>query len=140
MSQSNCRRVDAVTFKGSSEPMHIFHYDSEPFESLKSKSDACDALLKKCAWTDAEAQAVGINLDEFKSLFNNNKEHIVRQVYEMGFLSYVDGHWDKSRIILAMWLDKFPGDPLGFVLLERLANHDFKAPDGWAGYHALTEK
>ena len=138
--QSNCRRVDSVIFKGSSEPMHIFHYDCEAFETLKERPKKVDDLLKKCAWVDSDAQAADINLDEFKSLFNNNKEHIVRQVYEMGFLAYVDGKWDKSRIILAMWLDKFPADPLGFYLLERLYNSNFKAPQGWAGHHSLTEK
>ncbi len=138
--QSNCRRVDSVTFKGSSDPMHIFHYDSEPFESLKTKSPEVDELLSKCSWTEAEATQIGINLQEFQSFFASNKEAIVRQVYEMGFLSYLDGHWDKSKIILSMWLESFPGDNVALVLLDRLVRHDFKAPEDWAGFHALTEK
>jgi len=31
-------------------------------------------------------------------------------------------------------------DNVAMVLLDRLKEANFKAPIGWAGYHALTEK
>jgi class 3 adenylate cyclase len=138
--QSSCRRVDAVTFKGSSEPMHIFHYDSEPFDSLKKGSVASEDLLAKCTWTNEDAKAASVDVAEIKNLLDSKKEHTVRQVYEMGFLSYVDGQWDKSKIMLAIWVERFPADPLGLFLLEMLHSEQFKAPAAWPGYHALTEK
>jgi hypothetical protein len=138
--QSNCRRVDSVTFKGSSEPMHIFHYDAVPFDTLLSAHQGLDGLLAECQWTDEDAMAAGIKIDEIKRLLLSNKVALERQVYEMGFLSYIDGRWERCKIILFMWLKAFPGDQVAHVLLERIREQHFTAPKGWTGFHSLTEK
>lgn len=140
--QSNCGRVDSVTFKGSNEPMCIFHYDSEPFDSLaKVKGyDGLEQLLEECEVEDDDYTRIGIEKEEIEKLLSSHKVALARQVYEKGFLFYIDGEWEKSKVVLAMWLRAFPGDHLAHVLLDRIREQGFKAPENWQGYHALTEK
>mmetsp|Transcript_14320 Transcript_14320/g.29448 ORF Transcript_14320/g.29448 Transcript_14320/m.29448 type:complete len:1400 (-) Transcript_14320:60-4259(-) len=140
--QNNCRRVDSVTFKGSNEPMKIFHFDSEAFEEFAKggQSDDVKALLAECKWDKAQAKAKGIDLAEVDNLFGSKKGVLVKQIYDRAFESYVDGDWGKAKIILVLWLERFPQDKVAAVLLERLKEAGFQAPPGWPGYHALTEK
>ena len=91
--QSNCRRVDSVTFKGSSEPMHIFHYDAEPFDALVKPHEGLEELLEECDAQRCDAERAGVDLAEVSSLLASQKVALARQVYEMGFLSYMDGNW-----------------------------------------------
>jgi len=139
--QSSCRRVDSVTFKGSSEPMHIFHFDNEPFETMKHKPSHYEQLFEATEWMKEEdAVNAGINIKDVTGMLDSTKEVIVRQVYEMAFHSYVDGDWEKCKYLFHMWIERFPGDILAQVLIERLMLSEFIAPTDWAGYRSLSEK
>lgn len=138
--QNKCRRVDSVTFKGSNEPMKIFHFDSIAFEHLCRESERVNRLLKRCTWEKHEAESLNIDSNEFEDMCKSGKDHLIKQVYEGGFGYYVNGEWSKAKIILSIWLKNFPGDSVGIILLERLCEANFVAPADWAGYHSLTEK
>jgi len=139
--QSSCRRVDSVTFKGSSEPMHIFHFDSEPFEVMAHKPSNYEQLFEATEWhKEEDAVNAGLNIKDIAGMLDSTKEVIVRQVYEMAFHSYIDGDWEKCKCIFHMWIEKFPGDVLAQVLIERLMKLKFVVPEDWQGYHSLSEK
>jgi len=82
--QNSCRRVDSVTFKGSNEPMKIFHFDNEPFPRLAGPREEVKKLLEECKWSDDDAHAYGIDLDELDVLCSGKKEVLIRQVYDRG--------------------------------------------------------
>ena len=138
--QSFCRKVDCVTFKGSSEPMNIFHYDTESLSMLTTKNLETETLLQSCKWNDQEVASCEITVESIYESLHSRKDSIARQVYEQAFLSYIDGKWLKCKIILALWLTKFPCDNPAIVLLENILHQDFTPPKGWAGYRSLTEK
>ena len=138
--QSSCRKVDRVTFKGSSDPMNVYHFDSEQFSAMTERSTTTETLLESCKWTDDDVIHSNLNMDEIYENLHSKKDSIVRQVYESAFLAYVDGDWLKAKILLGLWVTKFPIDQPGVVLLENICSQDFTPPKPWLGYRALTEK
>lgn len=139
--QSSCRRVDSVTFKGSSEPMHIYHFDTEPFEAMMHKPHNYEQLFEATEWLKEEdAVRAGLDIKDIARMLDNTKEVVVRQVYEMAFRAYTDGDWEKCKYVFHMWIEKFPGDILAQVLVGRLMGLGFVLPVDWQGYHSLSEK
>mmetsp|Transcript_39068 Transcript_39068/g.47004 ORF Transcript_39068/g.47004 Transcript_39068/m.47004 type:complete len:1389 (-) Transcript_39068:157-4323(-) len=150
--QSTCRRVDSVTFKGSNDPMHIFHQDVEPFHALVTKPDNYDDLLRNTYWKNVDGnngshdqkidihKIYGFDEIDINESLNSEISSVVREVYDRAFNAYLDGDWGKCKILCHMWVTKFPGDVLSHALIEHMILHKFKCPEGWMGYHALTEK
>lgn len=139
--QSTCRRCDRVTFKGSKEPMHIFHQDITPFHQLSSKPENYAELLEVTSWKEeAELTNVGIDIIAVKASLSSSKNIRVREIYEQAFNAYLDGNWKISKYLWHLWMEKFPGDTITNVLVSYLYEHNFDCPEGWEGYRALTEK
>mmetsp|Transcript_18250 Transcript_18250/g.52716 ORF Transcript_18250/g.52716 Transcript_18250/m.52716 type:complete len:201 (-) Transcript_18250:6-608(-) len=139
--QTTCRRVDSVTFKGSNEPMKIFHQDVEPFDPNGPKPDNYADLLAATSWRN-EAELDGANVDVsfiIKSL-QSKKTLDVREVYDQAFNAYLDGKWGRCKVLCHLWLERFPSDAVMHVLVEYLMKHNFQCPQGWQGFHALREK
>ena len=139
--QSTCRRCDRVTFKGSQEPMNIFHQDTEPFDHLTHKPDNYADLLQATSWNgESELVAAGVDVNVVLKSLKSTKNVTIREVYEQAFNAYLDGKWKKSKFLWHLWMEKFPGDVITHVLVRYLMKYDFDCPVGWKGYHPLTEK
>ena len=108
---------------------------------MKHRPPHYESLFEATEWLKEEdAINAGLNIKDISGMLDSTKEVIVRQVYEMAFHSYIDGDWEKCKYIFHMWIEKFPGDILAQVLVERLMKSKFQVPENWAGYHNLSEK
>ena len=145
--QKCCRKADRVTFKGSSEPMTIFHYDDRPLDVLSANSTTTRPenfldLMQATSWdkdTDICHQ-VGLDVGNIVQCMRSGRNLQLREVYDDLFNSYVDGKWSRCRILCHLWMERFPVDVLVHVLVEYLARYSFECPESWSGYHPLTEK
>jgi len=139
--QSSCRRVDRVVFKGITEPITIYHQDITPFESMSDKPNNYAELLTSTAWKDKnEINKLGINLFEMIKALESEKNLLIRQVYDAAFNAYLDGEWDRCKVLFHLWLEKFPGDVVVQVLVEYLIKNNFKRPKSWKGYRIRQDK
>ena len=139
---SMCRRVDSVTFKGSSEPMKIYLYDAEAFDDpSKEKPENYAELLAATSWKDeAELDRVGVDVRPVLRSLQSEKLRELREVYDRTFDAYIDGKWGRCKVLCHLWMERFPGDAAVHVLTEFLWKHDFHCPEDWRGYHALRDK
>ena len=135
--QSTCRRCDRVSFKGSTDPMVIYHQDVEPLSTLQSPPQNHNELLEMTSW-DKENKYRGLIEDAQSKLRLGDRSQ--REVYDALFNSYLDGDWARARVLCRLWCVRFPGDVVVAGLVARLGQHDFRCPDTWPGFHALTEK
>jgi TolA-binding protein len=139
--QSTCRRVDRVTFKGSSEPMTIYYQDTEPFQNLKMKPDNYGDLMTATSWENKEEiEKLGIDLTATLKALQSDKNLLIRDVYDVAFNAYLDGEWGKSKVLFHLWLEKFPGDTIIQLIVNYLMSHNFECPKSWAGFHILSAK
>ena len=139
--QSTCRRVDRVVFKGCLEPSTIFHLDIEPFSALVKKPDDYSQLLLATSWSGKEeVEKSGLDLTKVLKALESDKSLLQREIYENAFNAYEDGNWGNSKILLNLWLEKFPGDLLVQSLCRTLMSHNFTCPDDWKGYRVLHKK
>jgi len=139
--QSTCRRVDRVTFKGSTEPMTIYYQDIEPFHTLKKKPVNYGDIMTATSWkTKEEITETGLDLTAILQALQSDKNLLIRDVYDVAFNAYLDGQWGKCKILLHVWLEKFPGDTVMQVMVNYLMSHNFESPVNWEGYHALNSK
>jgi class 3 adenylate cyclase len=138
--QSTCRRCDKVSFKGSTEPMVIYHQDVEPLSTLQSPPPNHSELLEVTSWDEeTEANYRGL-IQDARSKLQSNTELVQREVYDALFNSYLDQDWSRCKIFCHLWIQRFPGDAIASCLIETLSKHSWRVPDDWPGYHALTEK
>lgn len=123
--QGHCRRIDVVTVKGSEIPMGLYTYDitdlpdtigEEPMDTFRFDVDPVFPALHKSV-------AAGF-YDAFNAMVD----------------SYVAGDWGAAKEHLAECKRMWPDDGPSSSLEDVMAAKDFVAPDGWAGYRALTEK
>ena len=139
--QSTCRRVDRVTFKGSSEPMTIYYQDTEPFQNLKMKPDNYGDLMTATSWENKEEiEKLGIDLTATLKALQSDKNLLIRDVYDVAFNAYLDGEWGKSKVLFHLWLEKFPGDTIIQLIVNYLMSHNFECPKSWTGFHILSAK
>lgn len=140
--QSTCRRVDRVTFKGSSEPMTLYHQDIEPIQNLRKKPDNYGEIMTASSWKNNkdEIERMGLDLTSILKALQSDKNLLIRDVYDVAFNAYLDGEWGKCKILFHLWLEKFPGDTIIQVLVKYLMSHNFVRPEGWSGFHALSAK
>jgi len=139
--QSTCRRVDNVVFKGSKEAMVIFYQDIEKFEDLKDVTDNYANLMYVTSWKNKEEVAhLGIDVNAILKMLMSENNLLIREVYDRAFNAYLDREWNKSKVILHLWLEKFPGDIIAQTLVEYLMKFNFECPLDWPGHHILNEK
>ena len=141
--QKRTRKVDRVTFKGSSEPMTIYHYDDRPYDILATttKPSNYTELIKSTSWSDgSELRNAGVDITEVTNAFNSGMSLCVREVYDDLFNAFLDGKWNRCKILCRLWMERFPGDVIVHNIVEYLQRHSFECPSDWSGYHALTEK
>jgi len=139
--QSNCRICDRVTFKGCTDPMYIYHYDTVPFDELGQTPQNYLELLNATSWAvGEELMENDVLLTEINSALNSSMYFTMREIYDMAFREYIDGNWQKCKNLLHLWLKKVPGDVLAQVLTENLMAYNFEAPKDWLKYRALKEK
>ncbi|KAL7553381.1 hypothetical protein ACHAWF_017532 [Thalassiosira exigua] len=138
--QSTCRRCDKVIFKGSTEPMVVYHQDLEPLAMLQSQPQNHTALLDATSWDDqTESKYRGL-IKDAQTKLDSSTELVQREVYDALFNSYLDKDWNRCKIFCHLWMKRFPGDVIVTCLVEQLSSNDFQCPETWPGYHALTEK
>jgi class 3 adenylate cyclase len=132
--QSTCRRADRVVVSDSNESFTIFHHDMEPLQSLQKKPKDYSNLILATSWkSKEEVIGEGINITEIIKSLQSDKTLLIREVYDAAFNLYIDGNWKKCKILLHLWLEKFPGDVLVQNLIRYLMRHDFICPDEWNG-------
>lgn len=138
--QSTCRRVDQIVLTDSHDSMTIFHHDIEPFQSLQNKPNDYSDLILATSWKNKEEViGEGINITEIITSLQSDKTLLIREVYDAAFNSYIDGNWKKCKILLHLWLEKFPGDVLVQNLIRYLIRHDFICPDEWNGTEICSQ-
>lgn len=142
--QSTCRRCDRVTFKGSNEPMTIYVQDSG-FEHLKKilevdKEHNVKIQEATKPGDNEELKKMGIDTNAVLESLNSSSTLNIREVYDEAFNAYLNGDWDKSKVLFHFWLKSFPGDTVATVLVEYLIQHNFICPSEWKGYHSLKDK
>jgi hypothetical protein len=138
--QSTCRRCDKVIFKGSTDPMVIYHHDNEPLASLNSPSRNHQDLLLTTSWDDETDQTYNGLINDARSKLSSERELAQREVYDALFNSYLDRDWNRCKIFCHLWMKKFPGDNVVACLVNHLSKHNFECPLSWPGFHVLTEK
>ena len=141
--QKRTRKVDRVTFKGSSEPMTIYHYDDRPYDILATTTKPSNyaELIKSTSWRDgSELRQAAVDITEVTNAFNSGMSLCIREVYDDLFNAFLDGKWHRCKILCRLWMERFPGDAIVHNIVEYLRRHSFECPSDWAGYHALTEK
>eukprot|EP00804_Cyclotella_cryptica_P006131 CCRYP_018429-RA/>CCRYP_018429-RA protein AED:0.03 eAED:0.03 QI:3227/0/0.5/1/0/0/2/0/1348 len=138
--QSTCRRCDKVIFKGSTDPMVIYHHDTEPLASLNALPRNHQDLLSTTSWDDETDHAYYGLINDARSKLSSERELAQREVYDALFNSYLDRDWNRCKIFCHLWMKKFPGDPVVVCLVNHLSKNNFECPLSWPGYHALTEK
>ena len=141
--QKRTRKVDRVTFKGSSEPMTIYHYDDQPYDVLATTTKPSNyiELINSTSWRDgSEIRQAGVDITEVTNAFNSGMSLCVREVYDDLFNAFLDGKWNRCKILCRLWMEQFPGDVLVHTIVEYCKKTSFVCPPDWAGYHALTEK
>jgi len=138
--QSTCRRCDRVSFKGSTDPMVIYHQDLEPLSKLQLPPQNHTELLEITSWDkEIEINYRGL-IKDAQSKLQSNTELVQREVYDALFNSYLDKDWNRCKIFCHLWIQRFPGDDIVNCLVEMLGRHNFRCPETWPGFHALTEK
>ena len=139
--QSTCRRVDRVTFKGSSEPMTMYYQDTEPFNNLKKIPDNYGDMMTATSWKNKEEiESLDLDLTATLKALKSDKSLLIRDVYDVAFNAYLDGDWGKCKILFHLWLEKFPGDTIIQVIVKFLMTQNFECPENWSGFHALNVK
>ncbi len=139
--QSTCRKVDRVTFKGSTEPMTMFYQDTESFHNLKKKPENYGDIMTATSWKNKEEiDEMGLDLTTILKALQSDKNLLIRDVYDVAFNAYLDGEWGKCKILFHLWLEKFPGDIIVQVMVKFLISHNFVCPEDWKGYHVLSVK
>ena len=138
--QSTCRRCDKVIFKGSTDPMVIYHQDTEPLASLTCSPRNHEHLLELTTWDNETDKAYNGLINDAKSKLASERELVQKEVYDALFNSYLDRDWSRCKIFCHLWMEKFPGDPLVICMVNHLLRHHFRCPESWPGFHALTEK
>jgi hypothetical protein len=139
--QSTCRRVDRVTFKGSSEPMTIYYQDTDPFHTLQVKPSNYGNIMTATSWKNKEEiDKLGLDLTATIKALESGKDLLLRDVYDVAFNAYLDGEWGKCKVLFHLWLEHFPGDTIIQVLVNHLMEQDFKCPESWSGFHVLSVK
>jgi hypothetical protein len=139
--QSTCRRVDRVTFKGTTEPTTMYYQDTEPFQNLKKKPDNYGELMTATSWKNKE-EIENLDLDLTASLraLQSDKSLLIKDVYDVAFNAYLDGDWGKCKVLFHLWLEKFPGDTIIQLIVKYLMSHNFECPKDWRGFHNLSAK
>ena len=138
--QSTCRRCDRVSFKGSTDPMVIYHQDVEPLSSLQIPTPNHSKLLEITMWDkETETNYRGL-IKDAQSKLQSTSELVQREVFDALFNSYIDKDWRRCKILCHLWIERFPGDVIVNGLAERLCVHDFQCPETFLGYNSLTEK
>lgn len=140
--QSTCRRCDRVIFKGSTEPMMIYHQDETPISSLQSPPQNHDHLLEITTYDEeTEMNYRGLIQDAKNKLQASSTELAQREVYDALFNSYLDKDWARCKIYCHIWIQHFPGDALVNGLAEQMYRiNNFVCPDDWQGYYKMTGK
>ena len=122
--KSLCRVLDRVAFKGSSEPMYIYTYDTHSLNSSNLSESHYQALFN-----DAQSQhARQIDLS------------VVREMYNNAVQQYIDGKWAGAAAALEQWIKLVPKDNPAQNLLNYLKRKGLECPAEWPGYRKLERK
>lgn len=137
--QATCRRVDRVIFKGSTDPMQIYHQDVEPLSNLTTPSSNHADLVAMTSWDeDTENDYIGLIRDA-QSKIESDNEMAHRDLFDSLMNAYLDKDWTMCKIYSHLWIKKWPGDRIVVALIQELSRHNFICPDDWQ-CHKLTEK
>eukprot|EP00956_Cyclotella_meneghiniana_P034476 scaffold105349_cov72-Cyclotella_meneghiniana.AAC.2 len=138
--QSTCRRCDKVIFKGSTDPMVIYHQDVDSLAAYSLPTQNHEYMLELTAWDDETDRAYNGLINDAKSKISSERELVQREVYDALFNSYLDCDWNRCKIFCHLWVAKFPRDPVVICMINHLSNYQFQCPESWPGFHALDEK
>ena len=136
--QSSCRRVDRVTFKGSTDPMQIYHVPGASDWSNNPVSNHSE-LLAMTSWDEeAENDYRGL-ISDAQSKIDSDNEMAHRDFYDSMMNAYLDKDWQMCKIYSHLWTKKWPGDRIVVALIELLSRYNFTCPEDWQ-CHRLEQK
>mmetsp|Transcript_11544 Transcript_11544/g.10213 ORF Transcript_11544/g.10213 Transcript_11544/m.10213 type:complete len:438 (-) Transcript_11544:40-1353(-) len=156
--QANMRIIDIVTVKGSIEPIEMVTCDVD--ETLikveipkRQRNKRQDKKMKKVRGRierNRYKQAVMSNqiqvsekfeLDEDIKLMRSPYSKDFNETFKKGFELYIQGKWKKSAEVLNGIQGKLiRSDAPTMLILNYMKEFNFKAPDTWKGFRALTQK
>jgi hypothetical protein len=139
--QAQCRPLDRVTVKGSTEPVTLYTHDVS-----STGEQSCLALAEvshedHLALTKQRKQRCsGISAEQYLNVLNFQSE------WRSGFEAYVDGEWSTALVQIEKCLRLRPWDSPCKVLLKFIRNAGtadgelLRAPADWRGYRSLNSK
>ena len=148
------REIDTVTVKGSIKPVRLFTVDV----NLDGLNEVRDRFMRlpnqmKKREHERERQDTWTKLERSrkttKMIIDRDSDIIeMRQGQNTAFLKlfvqayayYKQGLFDDAHQMLLLALEVNPKDGPTKTLIEVIEDFGKKAPEGWAGYRALTSK
>ena len=131
-----CRLIDRVTVKGSEIPMGIYTFDiNMTVRDIDVYGPRFDAL--------GVQESVDFSEHKWQSLRSGTNLNMATFFtdFKTAVDAYIAGDWLTSKTLLEQCLLLVKGeDGPTTSLLSVMKKHDYKAPDGWQGYRALTSK
>lgn len=125
--QSLCRKIDRVTVKGSVQPITLYTYDVPP----------CDVSTVEELYKDADLDDEDF---DFWDYFRPRSSRTYRKRHADAVASYLEGNWLDARKGLELCLIEWSSDGASKVVLEFMRSKNFRVPDDWKGFRALTSK
>lgn len=153
--QSQFRKVDRVTVKGSKIPTDLYTCDLEMsvLEAYEEEEDLDSVDTARVANRIARDKLMeSINTGKFvvSSIFDSDKHiSLARNKVPRGFYKayagalkdYIEGRWTEARVgfITAEGLRGAPDGPCA-TLIQFIDENERKVPDNWPGYRELHDK
>jgi len=126
--QSICRKVDRVTVKGSVNPIALYTYDVPPADV-----DTIEELYQEVADLDEEDW-------DFFEVFRPRTSSTYRKRHQEAVQMYLEGNWSDARKGFELCLTEWADDGPSKVVLDFMKSKNFRVPDDWKGFRALTSK
>jgi hypothetical protein len=146
--QSNCRRVDVVTVKGSNVPMPIYTYDTfqkQVFPQLRTPKysylNINEVLTQQAENYDVSTWMTDPDLIQLRCLAT--PEFI--KTFEKGVKCYLEGTWEEAKKRLEkadqmMASNDIGGDGPSRAILKYMKANNWSCPPTWSGHRPLTSK
>lgn len=146
--QTQCRKIDVVTVKGSNVPMPIYTYDTfqnQVFPQLRtpkySTLSVKEVLIQQAEHYDASTWISDPDLLQLRCLAT---PQFVR-TFDKGLQNYLGGQWEVAREQLGkadqmMASNDIGGDGPSRAILKYMELNDWVCPETWLGHRPLTSK
>jgi len=147
-----CRLIDIVTVKGSVKPVKLYTIDIneniKPSKKTKKSIPDKQARLKhihKKRQLKLKIEEYGVfeammKKRYFRQMLRNTRPSIFNLFFKHGFNAYLNGNWQLAAKKFEECLSFYDSDGPTKTLLNFIKENNFKAPQNWKGFRALTSK